>query len=235
MITNKQELIAFRKSRIPLPSNATKRTKRRSWSSPRKRPQAREMERGSAPSRMRLFVIYARDDEKRIHPLSERLTILGRRGYIQVWQDTQLIAGEEWKHRILEEIAKADIVLLLYSTASRASEFIQEIEAPIAMERTISRDNPCTLIVVPLDRNDWDTTVSLELGLNKLQTATWNAKPVLDFSPQRNGWLEVEHSIREAVDLRRRGRCQGKGKVSVSTSVQFGPEPQRQEDGRSNR
>ena len=31
-------------------------------------------------------------------------------------------------------------------------------------------------------------------------TATWKAKPVLKFTPQSDGWLEVEHSIRKAVE-----------------------------------
>ena len=73
------------------------------------------------------------------------------------------------------------------------------------MKRANSEDNHCVLIVVPLDRKDWDTSVELERDLKTLQTATWNAKPVLDFSPPRTGWREVEHSIRKAVEQRRKG------------------------------
>lgn len=114
------------------------------------------------------------------------------------------MAGEEWKDRILEELAEADIVLLLYSTASRASRFIQDVEAPEAVKRAIGGPKRCALIVVPLDRKDWDPNVPLEQDLKKLQTATWNAKPIMDFSPQGKGWQQVEQSIRKAVELRRR-------------------------------
>jgi hypothetical protein len=131
-------------------------------------PQAREADRPLAPPRMRLFVSYAHNDAKKIGPLSTHLTILGQRGYIQTWQDTQLIAGEEWEGRIQEELGRADIVLLLYSTASCASKFIQHTEAPLAVELAKSKENPCTLIVVPLDRKDWDTSVALEQQLKKL-------------------------------------------------------------------
>ena len=168
-------------------------------------PQARAADRESAPPRMRLFVSYAHDDEKKIRPLSKHLTILGERGYIQTWQDTQLVAGEEWKDRILEELARADIVLLFHSINSCASTFIQQTEAPEAVKRAQAGDNSCTLIVVPLDRKDWDKNVPLEQELKKFQTATWNAKPVLEYSPQRKGWQEVEHSIRKAVEPRRKG------------------------------
>ena len=83
------------------------------------------------------------------------------------------------------------------------TDFIQTVEAPEAVRRTKSTDQPCTLIVVPLDRKDWDATVELECELSTLQTATWNARPVTDFRPQAKGWLEVENSIRKAVKLRR--------------------------------
>ncbi len=156
-------------------------------------------------ARMRLFVSYAHADAKQIAPLSTHLTILGERGYIQAWQDTQLTAGEEWEDRILEELDRADIILLLYSTHSRASKFIQKIEAPKAVQRARDKQHPCSLIVVPLDRKDWDENVALEQDLKKFQAATWNADPVLDFAPQRRGWQQVERSIRDAVELRRRG------------------------------
>jgi internalin A len=168
-------------------------------------PQARAAaDAASAPARMRLFVSYAHADDGRIRKrLSAHLTILGERGYIQTWQDTQLVAGEQWEDRILEELGQADIILLLYSTASRASKFIQEIEAPRAVARATAAGNACSLIVVPLDRNDWDPSVALERDLRQFQTATWNARPVFDFSPQGRGWQEVEHSIRKAVELQR--------------------------------
>ncbi len=52
-------------------------------------PQAREAGRDDDSRRMRLFISYAHADAKLIKPLSTHLTILGQRGYIQVWQDTQ--------------------------------------------------------------------------------------------------------------------------------------------------
>ncbi|MFM9964950.1 MAG: TIR domain-containing protein [Planctomycetaceae bacterium] len=131
---------------------------------------------------------------------------MGQRGYIQAWQDTQLIAGEEWEDRILQELERADIVLLLYSTNSLASPFIQQIEAPQAVQRARDEQQACSLLVVLLDRKDWDENVALEQELKKFQAATWNAKPVLDFKPRSKGWLEVERSIRDAVELRRKGQ-----------------------------
>jgi len=166
--------------------------------------EARAAERDPAPARMRLFVSYAHEDERDIQPLSTHLTILGRRGYIQTWQDTQLIAGEEWQDRIREELGRADMVLMLYSRHSRASQFIQTVEGPEAVARAKGDKQRCNLIVVPLDKSEWDSNVELERELSTLQTATWNAAPLLDFKPRRNGWIEVENAIRMAVERRRK-------------------------------
>jgi hypothetical protein len=159
--------------------------------------EARDASQPNAPKRMRLFVSYAHADERKIKPLGTHLKILGRRGYIQVWDDKQLVAGEEWEERIMAELEQADIVLLIYSTASRGSDFIQDKEGPTAVR--LSKEKKCRLIVVPLDRKDWNDHAPLEQELKKLQTASWNARPVQDFTPQTKGWYEVEQAIQKVV------------------------------------
>ncbi len=164
--------------------------------------EARVAEGPKAPARLRLFVSYAHVDEPKLKGnLSTHLRILGRRGYIQVWEDTQLVAGENWEERIMKELGDANIVLLVYSTASRDSDFIQDKEIPKAL--SLMNEKKCILIPVLLDRKDWDESWPLEQELKKLMTGTWNAKPVLDFQPQRKGWEQVEHAIRKAVEARR--------------------------------
>jgi internalin A len=165
-------------------------------------PEARAAESPKPPRRIRLFVSYAHADVRKIKTLSTHLTILGRRGYIQHWDDKQLIAGEDWEERIMQELAEAEIVLLIYSSESRKSDFVQDKEIPAALAR--AKEKKCALIPVPLDRKDWDESVPLEKELKRLMTGTWNAKPVPKFTPQWEGWIEVEQAIRKAVEDRRK-------------------------------
>ncbi len=163
--------------------------------------ESRDSTNSDSPAPLRLFVSYAHADERKIRALSRHLTVLGSRGYIQTWQDTQLIAGEQWMERILEELAKADTVLLLYSENSQASKFIQETEAPEAVRR--AKEGRTRLIVVPLDTKDWDKSHPLEKDLSTFQTATWNAKPVLHHKPHGEGWTAVREAILKVVrDMR---------------------------------
>ena len=154
-----------------------------------------------APKRMRLFVSYANTDERTLKPLGEHLTLLGQNGYIQHWDDTQLIAGEAWEERILEELKRADIVLVIYSTASRGSKFIREKEVLPALAK--HGEGKCEVVVVPLNENEFHQNNEMETALGKLQAATRKAKQVLDFKPQREGWKQVRMSIEKAVEILR--------------------------------
>jgi len=159
-----------------------------------------------AEPRMQLFISYAHLNEKELLPFRQHLTHLSQQGFIQVWHDRDLVPGELWEAGIREALQRADIVLLFYTTAARVSPFIQETELAIALER--AETNQCTLLWVPLERNDLDANHPHEKRLRKLQCATPDAKPIYDFEVMQKGWMEVEHAIRRAVESRRsKGRA----------------------------
>jgi internalin A len=155
-----------------------------------------------AAPRMQLFISYARENEKELAPFRQHLTLLSQQGYIQVWHDRDLVAGELWERGIREVLERADIVLLFYTTAARVSEFIQETELAIALER--AEAGRTTLLWVPLERNDLDQTHRHEKRLHARQCATRDAVPIYDFEVAQKGWLQVEQSIRQAVEARRK-------------------------------
>jgi internalin A len=164
-------------------------------------PEARAAEGPTPPRRVRLFVSYAHADARKLKTLSTQLTILGRRGFIQPWEDKQLIAGEDWHERIMDELAAAEIVLLIYSDQSQASAYVQDKEIPKALVRM--DEGKCVLIPVPLDGAELDPANPQEQRLKKLMTATWNAKPVLKYARHADAWREVGRSIRATVEARR--------------------------------
>lgn len=127
--------------------------------------------------------------------------MLGQRGYIQTWHDRDLVAGEKWETGIHEELNRADIVLVFYTTKARVSNFIQQTELPVSLDR--SDRGECTVIWVPLDRKDLDEAIPNEKRLKALQCATRDAQPIIEFEHSAKGWLQVEDSIRRAVEKRR--------------------------------
>ena len=126
---------------------------------------------------------------------------MSQQGYIQVWNDRDLVPGEQWEAGITDALQRADIVLLFYTTAARVSDFIQQTELPTALARSDAKQ--CTMLWVPLERKNLDAKHPLEQRLKKLQCATRDARPVYDFEIVQKGWMEVEQAIRRAVEARR--------------------------------
>ena len=119
-----------------------------------------------------------------------------------MWNDRDLVPGEQWATGITDALQHADIVLLFYTTAARVSKFIQETELTTALDRSDTKQ--CTLIWVPLERNDLDGKHPLEQRLAKIQCATRDARPIYDYDVPQKGWMEVEQAIRRAVEQRRK-------------------------------
>lgn len=83
---------------------------------------------------VRVFVSYAHKDDAHRQALRTALTPLMRLHKLQVWDDRDIAAGNEWKEQIFRELAAADIVLCLISADFIASDFCYSQELAQAME-----------------------------------------------------------------------------------------------------
>jgi peptidoglycan hydrolase-like protein with peptidoglycan-binding domain len=82
-------------------------------------------------SRMtRIFISYARQD---LHAAQKVASLLEERGW-DVWWDRDLIAGDRFDQVIEQQLASAAAVIVLWSRASVASEWVRS-EASVAAER----------------------------------------------------------------------------------------------------
>ena len=87
------------------------------------------MERGP----LRLFISYAHGDLESHDRLDEHLELLRRQKVIVSWSDRLITPGRQWERVIEENMRAADIILLLVSREFLASEFVHDIEIPLAM------------------------------------------------------------------------------------------------------
>ena len=74
---------------------------------------------------LQTFIIYARADEAHKNELLRHLkgTLIAS-GDLRVWQDGNLLPGEDWEKSIKQNLKKADLVLVLVSSDSLGSDFI---------------------------------------------------------------------------------------------------------------
>ena len=81
-------------------------------------------------SRRTVFISYAHQDVVYLNRLTTHLRPLEREGLLEVWTDTKLIPGANWRREIELALKRARIALLLLSADFMASEFIHHYELP---------------------------------------------------------------------------------------------------------
>jgi hypothetical protein len=141
----------------------------------------------------RLFVSYARVDAEYCRALSTHLATLRTQGLISEWHDGEVVPGEEWAAKIRAQLAAADIIVLLLSADFFASEYINRVEIPHALERHTAG----TTVVVPVVVRavEWKHT-----ALARIQGLPENAKPVKSWADQDEAWANVVVGIRRVVE-----------------------------------
>lgn len=100
-----------------------------------------------------VFVSYARADLDRIAPLIE---LIERQGWSVFW-DRRLVPGDQWREHLLDELQACTACVVVWSTASVASEWVVE-ETALAKARKI-------LVPAKLD------AVEIPLGFRSVQAA----------------------------------------------------------------
>ncbi|MEP6676582.1 MAG: toll/interleukin-1 receptor domain-containing protein [Ferruginibacter sp.] len=143
--------------------------------------------------KLKVFISYSHEDEDMKTELDKHLIMLKRSDKIEVWQDRQLIAGQEWDDNIKKELAEADIILLLVSVDFNNSKYIWEQELAIAMKR--HAEGTACVIPVILRRCEWS-----EMPYAKLQALPTNAQPVSSFTDKDIAYTDIAAGIRKAVD-----------------------------------
>jgi hypothetical protein len=142
---------------------------------------------------LRLFYSYAHEDDAPRRMLEEHLELLARRGVIVPWHDRTIVPGREWRAAIEENLRTADIVLLLVSQAFLASEFVREVEIPLAMQR--HGEGSVRVIPVLLEPVG-------DLGAQpfaKLEVLPTKAHPVSEWDDPTRAFADVAEGVRRAA------------------------------------
>ena len=71
---------------------------------------------------LKTFITYAHKDKATKDKLITHLAVMERGGKIKLWDDNEILPGDEWRDAIFSNLADSDLLLYLVSTASLASE-----------------------------------------------------------------------------------------------------------------
>jgi formylglycine-generating enzyme required for sulfatase activity len=140
---------------------------------------------------IKVFISYSHQDDALKKELCEHLWSLQHRGLIQPWNDREIEAGMDWEHEINENLARADIVLMLVSSSFISSRYCYCIE----MDRALERHQAGTAKVIPVIIRACSWTRS---PLGKLQGFPADNKAVAsngDKYARDPAWVQITEAI----------------------------------------
>lgn len=148
---------------------------------------------------VRIFIAYSHKDRVFLDELRSAAVPLERSGKVRIWYDGNIEAGKVWDAEIKTNLHSADIILLLISNNSLASDYFYEQEVADALER--HRRDEARVVPVILSHCFWNET-----PLYELQGVPTGAKPVSTWPDRHEAWhnvlSRVRDTIRELKDLR---------------------------------
>lgn len=172
-------------SASPAPSDP-EAEKGRSWSIPPFIPKER-----SARKRKGVFISYSHADGEWLERLQKHLRPLQREG-IDVWDDTRLKAGEQWREEIREALAATKVAILLISADFLASEFIVTNELPPLLKA--AEEDGATILPVIIS----PCRFTREESLSRFQAVNDPARPLLNMG--RGNREKVLDDVARAVE-----------------------------------
>jgi hypothetical protein len=142
---------------------------------------------------VRMFVSYSHENEawcKRLRPV---LKVKANVDTLQPWHDTELKAGDRWDKEIRDELERMHIFLCLVSYQFLASDYIQDVELPIAK----ARHKKGEIVVVPVVLYPMDLKHECEF-LHQLNPLPEWGKSWRDFEKDGD-WNDALHPIGNGI------------------------------------
>ncbi len=139
-----------------------------------------------------VFISYSHKDERLRDELATHLAILQNQKVIAFWHDRKITAGSEWAKEIDENLRTADLILLLVSPDFLASNYCNDVELKLAMDR--HQKGEAIVIPILLKPVSWKGA-----PFAKLQACPTNAKPVTKWTNRDEAFTDVLEAIRLAA------------------------------------
>ena len=117
-----------------------------------------------------VFISYSHRDSDFLERLMVHLKPLEKEGLIDLWVDTNLRAGDQWRSEIEQALARARVAVLLISADFLASDFIVDNELPPLLEKAESEGTRVIPLIVKPCRFARDKGLNMFQAVNNPDT-----------------------------------------------------------------
>lgn len=130
----------------------------------------------SQDKRAKVFISYSHKDGEWLERVQKHLRVLERDGLVEVWDDTKLQAGTQWREEINNFLGSAGVAILLISVNFFDSDFIAYNELPFLLDK-VEKDG---LVILPLILSP-SRFEKIE-SLSRFMTVNPTLKPLIELS-----------------------------------------------------
>lgn len=150
--------------------------------------------RNNSSEHTKVFVSYSHKDRKHLERLQVHLKDLERKGMIDLWSDTKIVPGANWREEIRRAIETASVGVLLVSADFLASQFIAEDELPPLLKAAETRGTVILSVILSPCGFDFSP-------LSQFQAANDPSKPLTKMNSHQKEelWNKVAKIIRDAI------------------------------------
>jgi hypothetical protein len=147
----------------------------------------------------KIFISYSHDDKAFLDDLMVQLKPLERAGSISIWTDAKILPGAEWSKTILDNLNDSDIVVMLLSPDFLASDYINNNEVKIGLEK---RKNGAIVLPVLIRTCLWTVVLPQLASLQAIpQDENRRLKPIKNWGEDSDSaWAIVANGIIAVVD-----------------------------------
>ncbi len=140
-----------------------------------------------------VFVSYSHKDKKWMDRLRVFITPIEREGYVNVWDDTRIKTGNDWKAEIKAAIQAARAAVLLLSADFMASQFITDNELPPLLNKSGTKGLKIIPVII---------SPCILGGLSKYQSVNPPDKPMVDMKrgDRERTWVKVVEDLTDALN-----------------------------------
>jgi tetratricopeptide (TPR) repeat protein len=145
--------------------------------------------------RRKVFVSYSHQDTEWLKRLQVHLRNLERRGLVELWDDTRIRPGADWRRDIRDALDSASVAILLISADFIASDFIAENELPPLLAAAENRG--LTILPLILSPSLFEEIESLA----RFQTVNPPSRPLIKLSKgeQEEYFVQLSKAVLIAI------------------------------------
>ncbi|HEV7406451.1 MAG TPA: COR domain-containing protein [Chthoniobacteraceae bacterium] len=162
-----------------------------------------------------VFISYSKSNVTQRKRLESELKILKNEGLLKKgWHDRMIAPGDDWNDVIQRELAEADVVIILASSAALSTDYITDHEIPKALE--LHEAEKTVVVPIVLEACRWEKT-----KLGALNALPEKAKPLNHWTRSADAWKIVADGLavvfqklmerREHEGARKRAKRRPKG------------------------